>query len=58
MVQIDINACLDSKDDKFLELAITSHASCIISGDKDLLIMHPFRDISILSPTDFLNIFE
>lgn len=52
-----ITSCRDSKDNKFLELAVSSNASCIITGDKDLLILHPFRGISILSPADFLNIF-
>ena len=52
-----IKACRDPKDDKFLELAISANASCIITGDKDLLILNPFRNISILSPVDFLNSF-
>lgn len=52
-----ITECRDQKDNKFLELAVTAEASSIISGDKDLLILHPFRNIPILSPVDFLNIF-
>jgi putative PIN family toxin of toxin-antitoxin system len=47
----------DSKDDKFLNLATDANASCIITGDKDLLVLHPFGNISILSPGDFLSIF-
>ncbi|MDQ6842960.1 MAG: putative toxin-antitoxin system toxin component, PIN family [Bacteroidota bacterium] len=50
-----IIACRDPKDDKFLELAVAANASCIVTGDKDLLILHPFRNISILTPSDFLN---
>jgi len=38
---ISIQECRDPKDDKFLELAVTCGASCIISGDKDLLVLHP-----------------
>jgi putative PIN family toxin of toxin-antitoxin system len=49
--------CRDSKDNKFLELAVASNASCIITGDKDLLILHPFRGIPILNAADFLNNF-
>jgi putative PIN family toxin of toxin-antitoxin system len=45
----------DPKDDKFLNLAIDAAASCIISGDKDLLVLHPFQNIPILAPSDFLN---
>jgi putative PIN family toxin of toxin-antitoxin system len=33
-----IKACRDPKDDKYLELAVSSGASCIITGDKDLLV--------------------
>jgi len=49
--------CRDPKDNKFLELEVESNASCIITGDKDLLILHPFRGIPILNAADFLNNF-
>jgi putative PIN family toxin of toxin-antitoxin system len=49
--------CRDPKDNKFLELAVASNALCIITGDKDLLILHPFRGIPILNAADFLNNF-
>ena len=49
--------CRDPKDNKFLELAVASNASCIITGDKDLLILHPFCGIPILNAADFLNNF-
>jgi putative PIN family toxin of toxin-antitoxin system len=52
-----ITACRDPKDDKFLELAVSANASCIITGDKDLLILNPFRNIPILNAVDFLNNF-
>ena len=52
-----ITACRDPKDNKFLELAIAANASCIITGDKDLLILNPFRNIPILNAVDFLNNF-
>jgi len=52
-----ITACRDPKDDKFLELAISANASCIITGDKDLLILNPFRGIPILNAADFINNF-
>ncbi len=50
-----ITACRDPKDNKFLELAVSANASCIITGDKDLLSLHPFRGIPIVSAADFLN---
>ena len=48
-----IVACRDSMDDKFLELAVNGHAEAIVSGDADLLVLNPFRDIPILSPAAF-----
>lgn len=52
-----ITDCRDAKDNKFLELAIAANAACIITGDDDLLILHPFRKIPILNAADFLNSF-
>lgn len=50
-----ITACRDPKDNMFLSLAISAGADAIITGDKDLLELHPFREIPILSSFDFLN---
>ncbi len=52
-----INTSRDPKDNKCLELAVSSNASCIISGDKDLLTLDSFRDIPILNAVDFINKF-
>lgn len=54
---IIINDCRDPKDNKYLELAIVSNASCIISGDKDLLVLHPYKSIPIYSASEFLKNF-
>jgi uncharacterized protein len=51
----EIRACRDAKDDKFLELAVSGKADCIISGDNDLLILHPFRAIAIMTVAEFLE---
>jgi putative PIN family toxin of toxin-antitoxin system len=53
-VQSSIQACRDPKDDKFLELAVDGHADLILSGDRDLLILSPFRGIPIVSPMQYL----
>ena len=50
-----VQACRDAKDDKFLELAVNGNASDLITGDEDLLVLHPFRGISILTPKQFLK---
>lgn len=47
-------ACRDPKDDKFLALAVAASASAIVTGDNDLLVLHPFRGIAIVTPADFL----
>jgi putative PIN family toxin of toxin-antitoxin system len=52
-----VTDCRDPKDNKFLELAISANASCIITGDNDLLVLHPFRGIPILNAVDFINNF-
>jgi len=49
-----IAACRDPKDNKFLELAVDGQATCILSSDKDLLVLHPFQGIAIVTPADFL----
>ncbi len=41
---------------KYLELAIAASATSIISGDKDLLVLNPWRGIDVLSPGAFLNV--
>jgi uncharacterized protein len=52
---LPIRACRDPKDDKFLELAVHGRADAIVTGDKDLLTLHPFRGIAILTPADYLK---
>jgi len=43
-----INDCRDPKDNKFLELAVASQATLLVTGDADLLVLDPFRGIKIL----------
>ncbi len=50
-----VTDCRDARDNKFLELAVSGKADCIISGDTDLLVLNPFRSIPILKPKDFLS---
>jgi uncharacterized protein len=53
-----ITACRDPKDDMVLELAVAAGSLIIVSGDKDLLTMNPFRGIEILSPRQFITEFQ
>jgi uncharacterized protein len=47
--------CRDPRDHPFLALAATAGARLIVSSDKDLLVLHPWRRIAILTPADFLS---
>jgi putative PIN family toxin of toxin-antitoxin system len=54
IIQI-VRECRDPKDDKFLEVALNGRADVIITGDADLLGLHPWRGIAILSPAMYLK---
>jgi len=54
-VPFPIRACRDPKDDKFLEVAVHGLADAIITGDRDLLELNPFRGIAILTPAEYLE---
>jgi uncharacterized protein len=53
-VDVTITDCRDPHDNKFLELAISGQATHMITGDQDLLILHPYRGTTILTPRQFL----
>jgi putative PIN family toxin of toxin-antitoxin system len=50
-----VRECRDPTDDKFLALALNGKAELILTGDVDLLALHPWRNIAILSPMDYLR---
>jgi len=49
-----ITACRDAKDNIFLEVAVAGQVDVLVSGDEDLLVLHPFRGIPILTVRQFL----
>jgi len=51
-----ITICRDPKDNKFLDLAFYGQADYIVTGDMDLLVLHPFEGIQILTPKEFLTL--
>ena len=51
-----VTDCRDPKDNKFLELALSGRGRHIVTGDSDLLALHPFQGIAIVSPQSFLTI--
>jgi uncharacterized protein len=46
--------CRDPRDNKFLELAVSGRATHVVTGDSDLRVLHPFRGIIVVSPSEFL----
>lgn len=50
-----VTDCADADDNKFLALALDSGATLIVTGDKDLLALHPWRGIEILKAGDFVR---
>ena len=50
-----VELCRDPRDDKFLELALAGRADFLLTGDADLLTLHPFRGTAILTPAAYLG---
>ncbi len=50
-----IQVCRDPKDDLILAVAVNGGAASIITGDNDLLVLNPFRNIPIMTPAEFLR---
>ena len=51
---VNVADCRDPKDNKYLELALASGAETIVSSDNDLIVLHPWRGVKILSAADYL----
>ena len=45
--------CRDADDDAVLGTAIAGNAMCIVTGDKDLLIIGRFQGVDIVRPAQF-----
>lgn len=53
--ELPANVCRDPKDAPVLGLGLAAEADCIVTGDKDLLILNKFKSIFILTPRAFSN---
>ncbi len=53
-----ITVCRDPKDNMLLEAAVAGRADALVTGDSDLLVLHPFEGIPIIGPADFLLMLE
>ena len=52
-----ISICRDPKDNMFLELAVSCKANALVTRDGDLLTLHPFRGIPIITVSNFVKLF-
>jgi len=55
VVTLKVKVCRDPKDDAVLEAAVNGRANLIVTGDKDLLTLHEFHRIAVLSPSAYLR---
>ena len=53
-IRRSVQACRDPADDKFLDVAVNGGARAIVTGDNDLLTLHPFENVMIITPADYL----
>jgi putative PIN family toxin of toxin-antitoxin system len=54
VIESELQICRHPKDNKFLELAVDGRADLILTGDRDLLTLHLFRGIPIVTPMQYL----
>jgi putative PIN family toxin of toxin-antitoxin system len=45
--------CRDRDDDVVLATALAGECDAIVTGDQDLLVLDPFRNIRVLTPSSF-----
>ncbi len=57
-IRHQVSACRDPKDDMWLHVALNGDAHAIVTGDRDLLVLHDSfqrrHGLSILAPAAFL----
>ncbi len=52
---LDQPVCRNPDDDQILATAVAGQADCIVTGDKDLLVLQKYEGIEIVSPRDFAD---
>jgi putative PIN family toxin of toxin-antitoxin system len=50
-----VTVCRDPKDNIYLELAVSGNATCVVTGDADLLDLASFRGIPIVTARQFIE---
>ena len=54
-IRNQIQMARNHTDNSVLECAVFANVDSIVTRDKDLLVLHPFSGIHILTPEDFLE---
>lgn len=54
---LDNQICEDPDDDKFIACAIAAKVKLIISGDKHLLDINGYQNITVLKPRKFIDLY-
>jgi predicted nucleic acid-binding protein len=52
--KLESQVCRDPDDDNILAAAVSGNCDCIITGDKDLLVLGRYEGVAIFRPRDFL----
>jgi uncharacterized protein len=50
--------CRDPEDNKFISCALSASAKYLVTGDKDLSDLKRYKSIKIMTPQDFLEVFD
>lgn len=50
--------CRDPRDNKFLDVALATQATCVVTGDADLLVLTPWRGTAVLTPAQFISAYQ
>lgn len=50
-----VRVCRDPDDNAVLELAVDGHASFVVTGDRDLLVLDRFQGVRIVTPAQLLE---
>lgn len=54
--ELERPVCRDPDDDWVLATAIAGNAKCIVTGDKDLLVLQEYKTVRVIAPVDFARI--
>ena len=57
VVPLPSSACRDPDDVKFMSIAVSGRADCLVTGDKDLLVLGAIEEIPVMSPSQCLSQF-